>query len=427
MKYANEINDVQDDALYVEMLEELSRYKTLSHSEIDWEKVYSNSLELLTKSLDTRIFRGFILSVISINNDDVFKKLCEVNHHYKSVWSNVYSLYAEKNSRQAKIQNKFFTDPVNEIIECNNTYKINIPSDIIKDINDVICIFNEELSTNFQLMNIPVKKDDNKKSNEKAAVSYNNVKSIESMDNREYREYFFSLARSLLEKNILNFTAYSLFWEGAWGRVLSEVPHKNNVTEIRYPESNTINVIKNISEYNSENIIRSISNLLLNPFWFEGYKIFIEGALNSNQAEIAYYVKVLACMQLKKFNWISTLYFSNNEAFCSKELYAYFCEDKKQQPEKHAVTNKVSDNKEENLDKKTLKAQLNIINDEVNESVKSRIHGLINLAKVMEVNGFINNASIIYVEVLKLMETTLLKDYLQEEYINIKNNELINK
>ena len=108
MKYANEINDIQDDALYVEMLEELSRYKTLSHSEIDWEKVYSNSLELLTKSLDTRIFRGFILSVISINNDDVFKKLCEVMHHYKSVWSNVYSLYAEKNSRQAKIQNKFF-------------------------------------------------------------------------------------------------------------------------------------------------------------------------------------------------------------------------------------------------------------------------------------------------------------------------------
>lgn len=424
MIYANEINDVQDDALYVEMLEELSKYKTLSHSEIDWAKVYSNSLELFEKSLDTRIFRGFILSVISINTEEVFKKLNEVLHHYKSVWGNVYSLYAEKNSRQAKIQNKFFTDPINEIIECNNLYKLNISADIIKDINDVICIFNEELNTNFQLMNIPVKKDDNKTNKDKAAVSYNNVKSIESMDNREYREYFFSLARNLLEKNILNFTAYSLFWEGVWGRVFSEVPSKNNVTEIRYPENNTINVIKNISEYSSENIIRSISNLLLNPFWFEGYKIFIEGALNSNQVEIANYIKVLTSIQLKKFSWISKLYFSNNEAFCSKALYAYFCEDKKQQEEKHTVINKVSNNKEENLGKKSLKAQLNSINDELNDSVKSRINGLINLAKVMEENGFIKNASIIYAEVLKIMDNTLLKDYLQEEYINIKNKNL---
>ena len=76
--FADKIQDMQDDEQYVEILHELSKYKTLSHSEIDWTKVYADSLDLLTKSLDTRIFRGFILSAMSINTSDVFKKLNEV-------------------------------------------------------------------------------------------------------------------------------------------------------------------------------------------------------------------------------------------------------------------------------------------------------------------------------------------------------------
>ena len=37
--YADEIVDIQDDVHYTEMYNELSKYKTLSHSEIDWHKV----------------------------------------------------------------------------------------------------------------------------------------------------------------------------------------------------------------------------------------------------------------------------------------------------------------------------------------------------------------------------------------------------
>lgn len=80
--YADEIVDIQDDVHYTEMYNELSKYKTLSHSEIDWHKVYTNSLDLLKKSLDTRVFRGFILGVISINTNDVFIKLNEVINHF---------------------------------------------------------------------------------------------------------------------------------------------------------------------------------------------------------------------------------------------------------------------------------------------------------------------------------------------------------
>ncbi len=257
--YADEIVDIQDDVHYTEMYNELSKYKTLSHSEIDWHKVYTNSLDLLKKSLDTRVFRGFILGVISINTNDVFIKLNEVINHYHALWSNVYKKYAEENSKQAKIQNKFFTDPLNELIEANNTYKVNIPTEIVLNINAVIDDFNNNLNTNFQLMIVPAKKEDKPSEN----ISQNNTlsistKSIESMDTREYREYFFSLGRKLLEKDILNIAGYSLFWEGVWGRITQEVPHKNNITAVRYPEHNTIEIIKNISEYTSGNIIRAL-------------------------------------------------------------------------------------------------------------------------------------------------------------------------
>ena len=137
--FADKIQDMQDDEQYVEILHELSKYKTLSHSEIDWTKVYADSLDLLTKSLDTRIFRGFILSAMSINTSDVFKKLNEVLSHYESVWYKVYSSYSENSSKKAKIQYKFFTDPINELIESNNSYKINIPVDVVilpKSAND---------------------------------------------------------------------------------------------------------------------------------------------------------------------------------------------------------------------------------------------------------------------------------------------------
>lgn len=427
--YANEILDIQDDVYYTEMYSELSKYKTLSHSEIDWHKVYTNSLDLLKKSLDTRVFRGFILGVISINTNDVFIKLNEVINHYHLLWANVYKKYAEENSKQAKIQNKFFTDPLNELIEANNTYKVNIPAEIVLNINAAIDGFNNNLNTNFQLMIVPAKKEDKPNEN----IVQNNTlsistKSIESMDMREYREYFFSLGRKLLEKDILNIAGYSLFWEGVWGRIIQEVPHKNNITAVRYPEHNTIEIVKNIGEYTSENIIRVLSNLLLNPFWFEGYKIFIDYSNKVNQHIIASHIKSLACLQLSKFEWITKLHFSNNEPFCSNDLYHFFNDNQlKHRVDAIIEPSQVVKHKKENLDTKSLKARLNIINNELDNSIKSRVNGLISLAETMHAYGLDNSANILYIEVINLMETTLLKDYLIEEYTNIKEQQYIDK
>lgn len=424
--YAGEILDIQDDTHYMTIYNELCKYKTLSHSEIDWHKVYTNSLDLLKKSLDTRVFRGFILGVMSINNNDVYIKLNEVINHYHLLWPDVYKKYAEKNDKQAKIQKKFFTDPLNELIEANNTYKVNIPIDIILNMNTAINDFNSRLNTNFQLMTIPAKKEDksSENTNQNRLLNFS-TKSIESMDTREYRDYFFSLGRKLLEKDILNIAGYSLFWEGVWGRITQEVSHSNNITAVRYPEHNTIELVKNISDYTSENIIRVLSNLLLNPFWFEGYKIFIDYSNKVNYHIIAAHIKSLACQQLNKFEWITKLHFSNNKPFCSSSLYNFFNDNQLQNKTETVIEHsKPAKNKKEQLDTKLLKTRLHTINNEIDDSIKSRLHGLISLAETMHINGLDNNARILYTNVINIMETTLLKDYLHEEYVNIKNNNI---
>lgn len=44
------------------------------------------------------------------------------------------------------------------------------------------------------------------------------------------------------------------------------------------------------------------------------------------------------------------------------------------------------------------------------------------MADAMQANNMNNNAALLYSEIIKLMETTLLKDYLYEKYIQIKGH-----
>lgn len=434
--YANNILDISDDVLFVELSSELGKYKTLSHSEIDWQKVYDNSVTLLEQTLDTRVFRGFVLSTLSLNNDSVFIKLNEVLGHYHSIWKDVYELYTKEHTKKAKLQNKFFIDPINELIEANNTYKVNISSDIVSHINIFLTDFNNSLDAKFKMMVVPVKNESisQGENNTKSNVSSTSNKSIESMDRREYRDYFFNLGSKLLEKDITNLSAYSLFWEGVWGKISQEISHKNNITEIRYPELNTINMLKNIEEYTYEHISKSFSNLLLNPFWFEGYKIFIDYAISQKKEVVADHIKLLVKMQLEKYPWLINLCFSNQEKFCSEDLYNYYISEKtievtveKIIEKEIPVIAKPAKAKKEKTGVKSLVSQLHNIDDEVDESIKSKIDSLILIADAMSENNMSNNAALLYGEIIKLMESTILKDYLNEKYMQIKENIQINE
>ena len=76
--FAETVKDIQNDEQYIALYDEISKYKTLSHGEIQWERVFNESLSLLKISLDTRVLRGFILSIISLNDSKHFKLFQEL-------------------------------------------------------------------------------------------------------------------------------------------------------------------------------------------------------------------------------------------------------------------------------------------------------------------------------------------------------------
>ena len=106
--FAETVKDIQNDEQYIALYDEISKYKTLSHGEIQWEKVFDESLALLKISLDTRVLRGFVLSIITLNNSKYFTLFQELLLHYTKYWKEAIKSFDKSNIRIVKIQNKFF-------------------------------------------------------------------------------------------------------------------------------------------------------------------------------------------------------------------------------------------------------------------------------------------------------------------------------
>ena len=243
------------------------------------------------------------------------------------------------------------------------------------------------------------------------------LKSIDSMDMREYREYFFNIAKVVLAVDILNPAGYNFFFEGCWGKIKKEPSHKNYITEIRFPQENTCSIVKNTAEFDYKNIISVFSNIMLNPFWFEGYKYFIELAEKHKAYNVAKQIRLLVLYSLNKFPALRELMFSNSTPFCSEELYKYFLGDNhavQVKKEQETIKNKKSHDK-------SLQNILEDINSSVENSTKSYITSLLKIADILYDNSLENNAAIIYRQIAVLMENTYLKDYLTEEYEYIQN------
>ncbi|EKQ4545940.1 type VI secretion system ImpA family N-terminal domain-containing protein, partial [Campylobacter coli] len=59
--------------------EEMTKYKTLNHEKIQWDKVYEHSLDILqNNSMDMKIFAYFSLSCLALNNEECFKIFLEI-------------------------------------------------------------------------------------------------------------------------------------------------------------------------------------------------------------------------------------------------------------------------------------------------------------------------------------------------------------
>ncbi|MDT3693949.1 MAG: type VI secretion system domain-containing protein [Mucispirillum sp.] len=412
--FAETVKDIQNDEQYIALYDEISKYKTLSHGEIQWEKVFDESLALLKISLDTRVLRGFVLSIITLNNSKYFTLFQELLLHYTKYWKEAIKSFDKSNIRIVKIQNKFLQEALSELVENNNQQKINIDEECVKSINNSIDLLNNDFNFNIPKMVVFEKPKEEQKIKENISTySSATFKSSESMDMREYREYFFNIAKVVLAVDILNPAGYNFFYEGCWGKITKEPAHKNNITEIRFPQENTCSIIKNTSEFNYQNIISMFSNIMLNPFWFEGYKYFIDLAKKNKAYSVAKQIKLLVLYSLNKFPALKELMFSNSMPFCSEELYKFFLGDN--QPKKEQETVKK---------KKTAKSLHNIledINSSVENSTKSYITSLLKIADTLYDNSLENNAAIIYCQIAALMENTYLKDYLTEEYEHIQS------
>lgn len=412
--FAETVKDIQNDEQYIALYDEISKYKTLSHGEIQWEKVFDESLALLKISLDTRVLRGFVLSIITLNNSKYFTLFQELLLHYTKYWKEAIKSFNKSNIRIVKIQNKFLQEALSELVENNNQQKINIDEECVKSINNSIDLLNNDFNFNIPKMVVFEKTKEEQKIKENISTySSATFKSIESMDMREYREYFFNIAKVVLAVDILNPAGYNFFYEGCWGKITKEPAHKNNITEIRFPQENTCSIIKNTYEFNYQNIISMFSNIILNPFWFEGYKYFIDLAEKNKAYSVAKQIKLLVLYSLNKFPALKELMFSNSMPFCSEELYKFFLGDN--QPKKEQETVKK---------KKTAKSLHNIledINSSVENSTKSYITSLLKIADTLYDNSLENNAAIIYCQIAALMENTYLKDYLTEEYEHIQS------
>lgn len=413
--FAETVKDIQNDEQYIALYDEISKYKTLSHGEIQWERVYNESLALLKISLDTRVLRGFVLSIISLNNSNHFKLFQELLIHYTKYWKEAIKSLDKINIRIVKIQNKFLQDALSELVENNNEQKINIDAECAKSINNSIDLLNNDFNFNIPKMVVFEKQKEVQKTNESiSSYSHAASKSIDSMDMREYREYFFNIAKVVLAVDILNPAGYNFFYEGCWGKITKEPAHKNNITEIRFPQENTCSIVKNTYEFDYQNIISVFSNIMLNPFWFEGYKYFIELAEKHKAYNVAKQIRLLVLYSLNKFPALKELMFSNSIPFCTEELYKYFLGDIQPKKEQETVKKKKSHSK-------SLHNILEDINSSIENSTKSYITSLLKIADTLYDNSLENNAAIIYRQIAALMENTYLKDYLTEEYEHIQN------
>lgn len=419
--FAETVKDIQNDEQYIALYDEISKYKTLSHEEIQWERVFNESLSLLKISLDTRVLRGFILSIISLNDSKHFKLFQELLIHYTKYWKEAIKNFDKSNIRIVKIQNKFLQNALIELVENNNQQKINIDEECIKSINNSINLLNNDFNFNIPQMIVFEKQKEVQKAKENISIYSSAVsKSIDSMDMREYREYFFNIAKVVLAVDILNPAGYNFFYEGCWGKITKEPSHNNNITEIRFPQENTHSIVKNTSEFDYQNIISVFSNIMLNPFWFEGYKYFIDLAEKHKAYNIANQIRLLVLYSLNKFPVLRELMFSNSTPFCSEELYKYFLRDNNFKKEHETVKKTKSHNK-------SLHNILEDINRSVENSTKSYITSLLKIADTLYDNNLENNAAVIYSQIAALMENTYLKDYLTEEYGHIQNRIIFNQ
>ncbi|HEF1262963.1 TPA: type VI secretion system domain-containing protein [Campylobacter jejuni] len=412
MYFCDQLKNNLDELQEFQLLEdEMSKYKTLNHENISWDKVYQYSqFILLNHSLDFKICNYFLLSRFNLNNEECFEKLLLLFQHLKKLIdeNNAYIL-AQKRKIQNFIQN---------FIQEYNKTKVLISSEIVNQFITLFSEFENLLSCNFAKIEIAQVAPQLPKS-PVTQVSVNiRSDNINSLNEREYKNFYQKLAFELLEEDENNLNIYALFTQAMWGKIRC-LPECNNekITKIRKPDADIIRILLSDKENDIEHIKCFMHELILNPFWIEGVQLFcdfLEKKKKNKQLDI---LIILTSDFISKFDTIELLRFQNGDFICKEEVYKYFVKSKENK--KSFFSSKKTDKEHTLQDFEQM--LMNIDKENFNNSIMNNINSLLDMVKIFESKGMKKNSKILNIYLVELMEKTLLKDYLAEEYENAKS------
>ena len=420
-KFFNKFSEnFSENELYISLIDEMSKYKTLTHDTIKWDFVYSSSLKALSEfSLDVKLLNFLAISAINLNQKDSFKTLIEAFSFFLTTLRQEPNLLA-KNEKQVPAKKKIFAQTI-ELFTQAHRDGINLDEADARAFNELVPELSRELSTHFDTLYIEEKSEQDQKVEEpkqpvKAEPSYSQSISfgssdISSFSDREFREYFVNLSVSLLKNDIKNLTAYSLVFEAMWGRIKALPVSSEQVTQIRYPDENLILLFKNMKEASQENLEKFIRNLALNPFWIDGVRIFCEFLRSSGLSEQSELVSNMTLNFIEKLPDMKKLKFQSEEAFFSEESAKFFS--------KKESANFISSGemKKDMSFEELIKA---LDRSKYTTNSQSELSFLLELSKIFTSQGMDNNAKVVYSQIVKFIENTELKDYLSDIYIKAK-------
>lgn len=420
-KFFNKFNEnFSENELYISLIDEMSKYKTLTHDTIKWDFVYSSSLKALSEfSLDVKLLNFLAISAVNLNQKDSFKTLIEAFSFFLTTLKQEPNLLA-KNEKQVPAKKKIFAQTI-ELFTQAHRDGINLDEAGARAFNELVPELSRELSTHFDTLYIEEKSEQTQKVEEpkqpqKAEPSYSQSVSFGSSDistfsDREFREYFVNLSISLLKNDIKNLTAYSLVFEAMWGRIKALPVSSEQVTQIRYPDENLILLFKNMKEANLGNLEKFIRNLALNPFWIDGVRIFCEFLRSSGLSEQSELVSNMTLNFIEKFPDMKKLKFQSEEAFFNEESAKFFSK-------KESANFISSDDMKKDMSFEELIKALD--RSKYTTNSQSELSFLLELSKIFTSQGMDNNAKVVYSQIVKFIENTELKDYLSDIYIKAK-------